>query len=257
MSIGICNITVAALKSEPNHKSELETQILFGESVKALGEEIGAWIKVETCWDSYQGWVLKNQMCWQNQEVVPEYILSPQGGYVYKNGSKLIMPFGASLPYLNNHNFAFGNNAFSVDGALWQPNTNLLNNKNLNNICTAYMHAPYMWGGRTNFGIDCSGFSAMVYKYFNVPLMAKASWQCTQGQVVDFLQNIVGGELAFFDDENGDITHVGIMLNESEIIHASETTGFIAIDDLDNEGIINRLTGKRTHHLRVVKKIIT
>jgi cell wall-associated NlpC family hydrolase len=74
--------------------------------------------------------------------------------------------------------------------------------------------------------------------------------------VLDFLQNAKCGDLAFFDDEDGNITHVGILLNESEIIHATESAGGVTIDDIDNAGIVSRLTGKRTHRLRVVKRIV-
>jgi cell wall-associated NlpC family hydrolase len=128
--------------------------------------------------------------------------------------------------------------------------------ENILPIVLSYMHVPYVWGGRTHAGIDCSGFSAMLYKYFNIPLKHEATWQSQQGQVLDFLQNAKCGDLAFFDDEDGNITHVGILLNESEIIHATESAGGVTIDDIDNAGIVSRLTGKRTHRLRVVKRIV-
>ncbi|MEI9958410.1 MAG: NlpC/P60 family protein [Ferruginibacter sp.] len=108
-----------------------------------------------------------------------------------------------------------------------------------------------MWGGRSTFGIDCSGFAQTVYKFLNIPLLRDAKLQVTEGEVVGFLQEVNCGDLAFFDDEEGEIVHVGILLNEKEIIHSA---GKVRIDKIDSQGILNVDTGLRTHQLRIIKR---
>lgn len=104
------------------------------------------------------------------------------------------------------------------------------------------------------FGVDCSGFCQMVYRFCNVHLLRDAYQQATQGEVVGFLQEARCGDLAFFDNEEGRITHVGILLNDNEIIHSSVK---VRIDSIDNMGIINRDTRQRTHKLRIIKRMIS
>ena len=122
-------------------------------------------------------------------------------------------------------------------------------------INTAYMYlnAPYLWGGKTLFGIDCSGFTQMVYKLNGYKLLRDASQQASQGEVLSFIEESEPGDLAFFDNEEGKIIHVGIMLENNYIIHAS---GKVRIDRLDHLGIYNAELNRHTHRLRVIKKII-
>lgn len=121
----------------------------------------------------------------------------------------------------------------------------------IRNIALDYLDVPYLWGGRSKCGIDCSGFSQQVYRHFGIKLPRDAYQQAEQGEVVGFLQEVECGDLAFFDNEEGRITHVGIMLSTHEIIHAS---GKVRIDKIDHQGIINSETGTRTHQLRIIKR---
>lgn len=123
--------------------------------------------------------------------------------------------------------------------------------ENVRAAALRYLETPYLWGGRTRCGIDCSGFSQAVYQSMGIALPRDAWQQAEQGEVVGFLQEAVCGDLAFFDNEEGRITHVGVMLNAAEVIHAS---GKVRIDPIDNQGIINGDTGVRTHRLRVIKR---
>jgi gamma-D-glutamyl-L-lysine dipeptidyl-peptidase len=114
-----------------------------------------------------------------------------------------------------------------------------------------YLDTPYLWGGKSICGIDCSGFSQQVYKHFGIKLPRDSYQQAELGEGVGFLLEAQCGDLAFFDNDEGRITHVGIMLSSDEIIHAS---GKVRIDKIDNQGIINAETGARTHKLRIIKR---
>ena len=116
-----------------------------------------------------------------------------------------------------------------------------------------YLNAPYLWGGKTPFGVDCSGFTQMVYKLNGYVLQRDASQQALEGEPLSFIEESQPGDLAFFDNEEGRIIHVGIIMENNYIIHAS---GKVRIDRLDHLGIYNAETNRHTHRLRVIKKYI-
>jgi cell wall-associated NlpC family hydrolase len=124
---------------------------------------------------------------------------------------------------------------------------------NLVKTALLYLNAPYLWGGKTPFGIDCSGFTQMVYKINGYRLPRNAFDQVSQGDSLSFIEESEPGDLVFFDNEEGTIDHVGIIMENNYIIHAH---GKIRIDRIDHTGIFNTETGNYTHALRVIKKII-
>ncbi|MGK0175927.1 MAG: cell wall-associated NlpC family hydrolase, partial [Ulvibacter sp.] len=127
------------------------------------------------------------------------------------------------------------------------------NKENLINTAFMYLNTPYLWGGKTPFGIDCSGLTQMVYKLCGYKLLRDASQQAMQGEVLSFIEESEPGDLAFFDNSEGDIVHVGIIMKDNYIIHAH---GKVRIDRIDHSGIYNIDTRRHTHKLRVIKKII-
>lgn len=251
---GICNLANIPLRFEPSDRSELVSQILFGEHFQIL-EQNQKWSKVKLAYDDYEGWIdnkqyksiteeqyllLSNDNIVLNGDLI-EYISSPEN---------LLMPIplGASLsflnyPEINSENLNF--EGLKMSGT--KPKSNILN------TAFMYMHAPYLWGGKTPFGIDCSGFTQMAYKLNGYKLLRDASQQATQGEALSFIEESEPGDLAFFDNEEGNIIHVGIMMENNYIIHAS---GKVRIDRLDHLGIYNAELNKHTHKLRVIKKIV-
>ncbi|MBD3724303.1 MAG: C40 family peptidase [Flavobacteriaceae bacterium] len=251
---GICNLAIVPVRLEPSDRSEQVTQLLFGEHFTIL-EQQQKWTKIKIAYDNYEGWIDNKQY----QEIsekqfnslnespivlsadLIEFISSPKN-------ELLPISIGSSLSFLNDDSINITNFAFEgVKTCGEKPKVNL--------VKTAYMYlnAPYLWGGKTPFGIDCSGFTQMVYKLNGYKLLRDASQQATQGEALSFIEESEPGDLAFFDNEEGTIIHVGIMLENNHIIHAS---GKVRIDFLDHLGIYNAETNRHTHKLRVIKKII-
>jgi hypothetical protein len=158
---------------------------------------------------------------------------------------------GSILPLFEKDLFSIGAYRFSFQGLTTFPPVPA-DFSQLEQHALSYINTPYLWGGRSPFGIDCSGFVQMVYRLCGYPLPRNASQQVNLGITVDFVENVRSGDLAFFDNNAGDIVHVGIVLGEGEIIHSS---GTVHIDKLDHQGIFNNNSGKYTHKLRILKRI--
>lgn len=251
---GICNLAIIPLRFEPSDRSEIVSQVLFGEHFEVL-EELKQWRRIRLHYDNYEGWVdskqfqiisetdyktLSKEPIVLNADLI-DYISAP-------NNTLLPIPLGASLSFLNHSNINSAH--FEFDGT----KTSGIQDKNkLINTAFMYLNAPYLWGGKTPFGIDCSGFTQMVYKLNGHYLHRDASQQATQGDALSFIEESEPGDLAFFDNEEGNIIHVGIIMENNYIIHAS---GKVRVDRLDHLGIFNPETQKHTHKLRVIKKVI-
>jgi hypothetical protein len=251
---GICNLSIIPLRLEPNDRSEIVSQILFGEHFIII-EKNKQWSKVKLHYDNYEGWIDSKQyqtISIENYEMLCEEAIILNGDLVefinVPDNSLIPITLGASLAFLNHQDV--NTNNYSFEGL----KTSGIKDKS-NIIATAYLYlnAPYLWGGKTPFGIDCSGFTQMVYKLNGYKLLRDASQQATQGEVLSFIEESEPGDLAFFDNEEGSIIHVGIMLENNYIIHAS---GKVRVDRLDHLGIYNAELNRHTHRLRVIKKII-
>ena len=120
-------------------------------------------------------------------------------------------------------------------------------------IAQSLLNVPYQWGGRSPMGMDCSGFTQVVFKILGKKLLRDAWQQAEQGVLVNFIEEIQPGDLVFFDNEEGRIIHVGIALANHKIIHAS---GCVRIDNLDHHGIYNTETRKYSHNLRIIKRVL-
>jgi hypothetical protein len=251
---GICNLAIIPLRLESSDRSEIVSQVLFGEHFEIL-EQQKQWSRIKMHFDGYEGWVDSKQ--YQvisdsnfNQLSDEPIVLSSDLIEYVTGGSNLLMPIplGASVSFLTND--TINTNGFAFEGTKIN---GVKDKKNLINTAFLYLNAPYLWGGKTPFGIDCSGFTQMVYKLNGYKLLRDAAQQSGQGEALSFIEESEPGDLAFFDNDEGNIIHVGIIMENNYIIHAS---GKVRIDRLDHLGIYNPEIDKHTHKLRVIKKII-
>ncbi|MDL2145452.1 MULTISPECIES: C40 family peptidase [Flavobacterium] len=251
---GICNLAIVPVRAEPSDRSEIVTQLLFGEHIEIL-ERQNQWARIRIQYDDYEGWVdskqyqiiseanfnqLSSEAIILNADLI-DYITS-------SNNLLLPIPLGASLSFLNNSEINISN--FDFEGT---KTSGIKPKSAIISTAFMYLNAPYLWGGKTPFGIDCSGFTQMVYKLNGYKIHRDASQQALDGEPLSFIEESEAGDLAFFDNDEGNITHVGIIMDNNYIIHAS---GKVRIDRLDHLGIYNPETNKHTHKLRVIKKII-
>ncbi|WP_347926228.1 C40 family peptidase [Pontimicrobium sp. SW4] len=249
MQYGICNLSIVPLRLEASDASELVSQVLYGDFFKVL-EKRKKWSKIRLDFDSYEGWIDNKQYheiteseFKELQQTVPVYA-TDLVEFIENTSKELIpIPLGASL------------NGLSILNHIHDGNTTsgVLQKNNILHIASFYLNAPYLWGGKTPFGIDCSGFTQMVYKLNGYKLLRDASQQATQGDALSFIEESEPGDLAFFDNTEGNIIHVGIIMKDNYIIHAH---GKVRIDRLDHTGIYNAESKIHTHKLRVIKKII-
>ncbi|NNC49722.1 MAG: C40 family peptidase [Flaviramulus sp.] len=249
MQYGICNLSIVPLRKEPLDSSELVSQVLYGEIFKIL-EQRKNWSKIRLAFDKYEGWIDNKQYF----EIAEEHYNT-----LKKEPSKLALDLVEFIEDENAqlHPILLGStlNGLGILNHKFDGNFSDIKNNKTHILETAhlYLNAPYLWGGKTSFGIDCSGFTQMVYKINGYKLLRDASQQATQGEALSFIEESEPGDLAFFDNDEGAITHVGIIMKDNYIIHAH---GKVRIDRLDHSGIYNMDKKKHTHKLRVIKKII-
>ena len=255
---GICGLSAIPMRAEPADTSEMVNQVIFGEGYTVL-EEQKKWLRISLIHDHYEGWIDRKQFTpcessFWNDINHPIPICSELIEIVTRKNAGIYFPvfLGSSLPYLNaqEQTLRIYDHEYNYQGP---SNVGVLEKSRLIDYAYQYLNAPYLWGGRTPFGIDCSGFVQMVYKICGYQLPRDASQQALQGYTLSFIEEAEPGDLAFFDNEEGKIIHVGLMLQDNYILHAS---GKVRLDRLDQTGIFNSELGTHTHKLRVIKKII-
>ena len=250
MQYGICKLSVVAVRSLADDASEMSTQLLYGDHYKIL-EQRKQWSKIRIAFDKTEGWISRAQTFeiteadFKSVDSAKNAKLSTDLVSHVSNGKGVLMPIvlGSTIPVQGVLPYTFEGNFKEEDADKSQ----------LIDIALLYLNAPYLWGGKTPFGIDCSGFTQMVYKIYGYALKRQAAAQASQGEALSFIEESEAGDLAFFDNSEGEIDHVGLIMENNYIIHAH---GAVRIDRLDHTGIFNVEEKKYTHQLRVIKKIL-
>ncbi len=222
--------------------------LLFGDSYTMDRQESG-WTFIRNDFDDYLGWINSKQV--QKLQKEPE-TRTACAGYPFirasHNSEFTFILAGSTIPDLSGTSFSINNTTYELDfpNVSYKPS-------DISYLAKEYLNTPYLWGGRSPFGIDCSGFTQAVYKICGTAILRDAYQQATMGEQVSFLEQALPGDLAFFDNDAGNITHVGILLSSDKIIHAS---GKVRIDTIDQHGIYNRDENHYSHKLRIIKRIM-
>lgn len=238
MNKGICIVTVAPVRAENSDKAEIVTEILFGESADIL-ESVKNWTKIKMHYDGYEGWMDTKQLKPVSDEFLASRkvtIITEDFSSVMTNEGKTLLSMGSEVEY---------------PAVVSRRSHDLRESIAL--AAKEFLNVPYLWGGKSFFAVDCSGFTQLVYKIHDIKIPRDTYQQAEEGEALSFVEESRPGDLAFFENSEGKIIHVGIMLDNQKIIHAS---GKVRIDTLDSTGIFNKELNKHTHKLRVIKKIL-
>lgn len=238
MNKGICIVTVAPVRAENSDKAEIVTEILFGESADIL-EVNKNWTKIKMHYDGYEGWMDTKQI----KPVTEEYLVNRKVTLITEDFSSVMTNDGRTL--------------LSMGSEVEYPAVASRRSHDVREsialTAKEFLNVPYLWGGKSFFAVDCSGFVQLVFKIHDMKLPRDTYQQAEVGDVLSFVEESQPGDLAFFENSEGKIIHVGIMLENQKIIHAS---GKVRIDTLDSTGIFNKEMNKHTHKLRVIKSVI-
>ena len=250
----VANAPVVPVRENPSERAEQSTQLLFGEVCEVI-ERLNSWVKIRSTVDGQEGWVSFKMVTLGDESmrlegdesvvVSPMAVATPMDG-----GAELRLTLGTRLPN-------YSNGTFEVLGQQYLIDSSCVKQEDIVTIAQSLLNTPYLWGGKNMMGLDCSGFTQVVYAAMGINLLRNAREQVTQGELVSSLAEAQPGDLAFFDHADRDskatnISHVGLLLSPTKIIHCS---GCVHIDTIDEEGI--RLPdGTLTHHLAKIKRII-
>jgi gamma-D-glutamyl-L-lysine dipeptidyl-peptidase len=255
---GVCRLSVVPVRKDHADQSEQVTQLLFGDDYEVLEQtKDKKWLKIKINFDQYEGWISAGQHHTISKEYFDYFsraefkITTDLTSSLLYNKSPLMILMGSIIPITGSELFKM-EEQFAFNGeakSLGQKRESDF----LRTIAQRYLNSPYLWGGKSPFGIDCSGFTQMVFKICGYRVSRDAWQQATQGRIVNSLDQSEAGDIAFFKNAEGKIVHTGILLGDNKIIHAS---GRVRVDHVKEEGILNADTKIYTHQLAHVRRIL-
>ncbi len=252
MEYAACKVPAAPVRRKASHKSEMVNQLLFGETMIILREK-KKWAKIKTISDNYEGWITVTQLEEIDKELATKFnpwVTADLLNRIEIGNQSMHISAGSSLLGFDGLGGKFGNIEYRYSGNKIKRDEIIPNAEIVEKFSAQWLNAPYLWGGRTPLGIDCSGFAKTIFKMLGIDLPRDAWQQAQEGKRIKKLKDALTGDLAFFNDKE-EIVHVGILLNNEQIIHAS---GKVRIDPITKRGIINSDTGNRTHRLRAIRR---
>ena len=256
MKFGYTKLSIIPVRAEDKEQSEMVTQLLFGDIFTVLVEK-KKWLQIQIEADGYEGWIDKSMFFEIGQATFEQYkhsqftVSNKLVSFINSEHEKIHLVKGSSFHFMENNQIIIGDQSFAVDNFSPVAGKNI--REEIIESAKDYLSTPYLWGGKSPFGIDCSGFSQIVYKINGIQIPRDASQQVNLGRSRNFIDEAQAGDLAFFDNDDGAVIHVGIILKDRKIIHAS---GKVRIDNIDHQGIYNLETKSYTHKLRVIQNII-
>jgi len=247
----ICANIFVPLRTGPSHKSEQGSQILFGEKYTVLDRSVN-WIWIRNEFDGYEGWLDDDHHLYyeSGQDDSSPGILASRTEFTDGHGHALVLEAGSEI-----YNFNRKENSFTIGKSTFIASDKVILcpvNETVSQTAIKFRNCPYLWGGRTSGGMDCSGLTQLVYKLHGYTLSRNSFKQAEIGETVSFLEEARAGDLLFFDNERGSITHVGLLLDKGYVIHCS---GKVRIDRIDHQGIYVESSNRYTHRLRTIKRI--
>lgn len=255
MEYGIVQVPAAPVRRRPSHRKEMVNQLLFGETVCFLKKSRPNWVKVRSLLDGYEGWVTANMFLPVSAAIAKAKSIHVAAGLLNEismNRQSMHIPAGSSLPNLEKKKGKLGDTPFTYKGKNLQTEATPATFAILESLAMQWLNAPYLWGGRTPLGVDCSGFMQVIFKMCGIILPRDTTQQVKEGKAIKKFSDAAPGDLVFFE-RGGEIVHVGMLLDKTHVIHSS---GKVRIDGIDKKGIVDAETGKRTVALKAVRRVL-
>jgi cell wall-associated NlpC family hydrolase len=247
MNLAVCRVAIAPLRADKSDCSEMVSQVLFGELIKIL-DTYNNWIYIETHLDKYHGWMDSKQIQFINKDEFETWkanqLVITRNLKIKTNLGTIELTKGAFLHKKNPTTYSIGN--------LFIKTKHIHKKQSLITFAKSFLNTPYLWGGKTNYGIDCSGFTQTIFRNEGIELPRDASQQEKHGKPI-FFEDRKTGDVAFYSNSEGKIIHVGILISKSKIIHAS---GRVKIDTIDKKGIYSIELNDYSHTLYSIKRMI-